>query len=361
MLHCMLFPRAVAGPLSQETKEPVSEVSMTIPTKSRSRLAVTLFLFGGFLVSSTGASSQARGGAPQRGRSAQPAPSPQTVSADETLRGDEPVNLVLSIKADGVGDIDERSLRAEFEAKLRRNGIRLVSSGYPQLRFRLTSMAGAFKPTLASYPVAYTVWDMAFEFVQTLPLARPAGAHANATTWSTSMYGVTSADKIAILKGVYRDLLDEFLGAYGSANPDAATRPGVELVPVKSTIGSVELYMIDTLSRASADAERRYERQLREVRDSQQQVLVCKYGPLDPKGFDIMTGTNSGTGFISYFFWYPTPPAKINEYLDSMYPGQHPFRKLGTRGVEKCPASPEIALRLRRTGMRAEDLEASER
>ena len=133
----------------------------------------------------------------------------------------------------------------------------------------------------------------------------------------------------------------------GESSPTAAadgrsptTTGGVPLYEAKvSDLWWGALLTIFDVPSAQRDA---VNRQVEEVRESGQQVIICTYGPSDPV---------KKVGYRIYEFWYEGVPDGIVEMLGSTPSGTHPMRRLGLNSITECPESPELALRQRRSGM----------
>jgi hypothetical protein len=237
-----------------------------------------------------------------------------------------------------------------MEQRLRRNGIRIGTAAYPRLVLTAsTTLIRDQNPFRASE--SYVLWSVELAFQQALPFpesGKPSGL-AVATTWRNGKFGFGDLTKPATIRTVANDFISEFIGAYGVANPDAVNRPDANLLPVQSEIRPLSWGHLISGQSGQPPA---VIRQVQEVISAQHPILKCRYGPTDKA---------AGTGFYVHEFWYKTAPAQIDKYLESAPPGKHPFRALGLKGLEKCPASPEIAFRVLWTGMRAEDRIAEER
>jgi len=83
-------------------------------------------------------------------------------------------------------------------------------------------------------------------------------------------------------------------------------------------------------------------RQVQEVMESVQKVIRCTYGPSNPV---------KKVGFPTYTFWYEDVPDNIIDMLSSAPNGIHPMWPLGLNSITTCPDSPELAKKVRRSGM----------
>lgn len=78
---------------------------------------------------------------------------------------------------------------------------------------------------------------------------------------------------------------------------------------------------------------------VRQIRDSGQQQLQCRYGPLH----------KDGTGFATYIFWYRTVPPDYARVM-ALAEGSPPAF-LGAKSITKCPQNPDAAPRVRQASM----------
>ena len=133
----------------------------------------------------------------------------------KTLDGAEPIKVVVeplkwAIENAGLKTLQ---LRTDTELKLRLAGINVVSPnnpGKPSLYVNARVIKFGQRDRY--------VFSIAVEFVQTVSLERSPQVKIDATTWSTSVTG--TSHKLSTVRDQLGELVDLFINAYLSVNPD---------------------------------------------------------------------------------------------------------------------------------------------
>lgn len=149
------------------------------------------------------------------------------VGQGETLRG----FAAIAIEVMTTADLQHMrsALEEDIQSRLRSLGIQILPGDrYPKLGFRLSSMERSVSSprSVSNY---YTIVTSRLEFRQLLPLPKPAGRSADATTWETASYGVVESHETAEkIRATLGGMLVEFENDYRSVNPPS-TAPIVTL------------------------------------------------------------------------------------------------------------------------------------
>jgi hypothetical protein len=251
------------------------------------------------------------------------------VSKDESLRGVSAMSVSVQVQG---RLIDADATKADIETKLRQRGVRVLNQGLPRLHLQVDSAStsdGRFY---------YEVFSMRLQLAQAL--ARPGStALVEGVTWSAGGFGIYNSDVTDRLDARVKGMVSEFLGALLSVNAGLAKAAGAAGLGVKQTVHTMDnRAYLESFYDMPRDREDVVVKQLQQLVDQKQQLLICTYGP---------SNKAAGTGFVTYAFWYRAAPAGLREMLAVAPPGTHPFRSLGVEGLETCPETPEIASRLR--------------
>jgi hypothetical protein len=258
-----------------------------------------------------------------------PLQSPATVvSEDQSLRGVSA--LSVSVRVEGKL-IDAVRTKADIETKLKQRGVRVLNQGLPRLYLQVDNA------TTNDGRDFYELFTIRLELAQAL--VRPGGGDlVEGVTWSSGAFGIFDDNVTKRLDARVSGMVAEFLGALLSVNAGLAKTAGAAGLGLKQTIHTMDnrayLESFYDLPRGKEDI---VVAQLQRLIDQRQQLLVCTYGP---------SNKAAGTGFVTYAFWYKSPPAGLGEILAVAPPGTHPFRSLGKEGLGSCPETPEIASRL---------------
>jgi hypothetical protein len=136
-----------------------------------------------------------------------------------TLKGIKAVCVVVEVSAEaGRGGVDKDKLQTDIEARLQRQGALVDKNAtacvYLNVR-ALRAMGGNGKP-LPLYAA-----DFRLEFMQTVALTRDPASKTFAATWSSeNMTTVPAVDLEETAMEIAGSLVDQFVAAYKSVNPE---------------------------------------------------------------------------------------------------------------------------------------------
>jgi hypothetical protein len=139
-----------------------------------------------------------------------------------TLKGIQSMCVVVEVADQSHSKLSKEELQTDIEGKLKQAGLAIDKNGTTclYLNVRVLQAIGRQAIRRKEKPIPLYAVDVRLEFLQTVALTRDPAAKTYAPTWSTAnMATVASDDLSKTTLEITNSLVDQFLTAYKSVNP----------------------------------------------------------------------------------------------------------------------------------------------
>jgi hypothetical protein len=139
-----------------------------------------------------------------------------------TLQGIKSMCIVVEVADQAHSKLNKEELQAEIEGKLKQAGVAVDKKGTAclYLNVRVLQAIGRQAIRRKEKPIPLYAVDLRLEFLQTVALTRDAAVKTYAPTWSAANMATVASDDLGkTASEIANSLVDQFVTAYKSANP----------------------------------------------------------------------------------------------------------------------------------------------